>query len=66
MTNAMAAADRDGIRGNALTKFLMRAVDKATEGRSAKANTAVLISTAEVAGRLAAAHALSRGELRSP
>jgi pseudouridine-5'-phosphate glycosidase len=65
MTEAMAAADRDGIRGNALTKYLMRAVDKATEGRSAKANMAVLVSTAEVAGRLAAAHALYRRQIRT-
>src|SRR6218665_343130 len=60
MTKAMITADQDGVRGNALTKYLMRAVDKATEGRSAKANMAVLISTAEVAGRLAAAHAQYR------
>jgi pseudouridine-5'-phosphate glycosidase len=66
MTKAMAAADRDGIRGNALTKYLMRAVDEATEGRSAKANMAVLVSTAEVAGRLAAAHAQYRRQMRSP
>lgn len=60
LTRAMAAAEEDGIRGNALTQYLMRAVDEATEGRSAKANMAVLVSTAEVAGRLAAAHALYR------
>ncbi|WP_437766484.1 pseudouridine-5'-phosphate glycosidase [Sorangium sp. So ce281] len=60
LTRATAAAEGDGIRGNALTKYLMRAVDEATEGRSAKANMAVLVSTAEVAGRLAAAHALYR------
>ncbi|MFJ5990860.1 pseudouridine-5'-phosphate glycosidase [Lentzea sp. NPDC092896] len=39
------------------TKYLERAVDRATEGRSAKATMAVLINTAEVAGELAAAHA---------
>jgi pseudouridine-5'-phosphate glycosidase len=53
---AMIAADADGVRGNALTKYLMRAVDKVTEGRSAKANMSVLISTAELAGRLAVAY----------
>jgi pseudouridine-5'-phosphate glycosidase len=57
---AMLTAERDGVRGNALTKYLMRAVDKVTEGRSAKANMSVLISTAELAGRLAAAHAQLR------
>ncbi|MFC4586536.1 pseudouridine-5'-phosphate glycosidase [Sphaerisporangium corydalis] len=62
ITEATATAERDGVRGNALTKYLMRAVDKATEGRSARANMAVLISTAELAGRLAAAHARYRQE----
>jgi pseudouridine-5'-phosphate glycosidase len=37
---AMLAAEKDGVRGQAITKYLMRAVDAATEGRSAKANTA--------------------------
>lgn len=57
---ALAAAERDGIRGGAVTKYVMRAVDGATEGRSARANMAVLIHTAEVGGRLAAAHAAYR------
>jgi pseudouridine-5'-phosphate glycosidase len=39
------------------TKHLEHAVDRATEGRSAKAVMAVRINTAEVAGELAAAHA---------
>jgi pseudouridine-5'-phosphate glycosidase len=60
IARATAAAERDGVRGNALTKYLMRAVDKATEGRSAQANMSVLISTAELAGRLAAAYAEQR------
>lgn len=57
ITKAMISAEENGVRGNAITKYLMRAVDKVTEGRSAKANMSVLISTAELAGRLAAAHA---------
>jgi pseudouridine-5'-phosphate glycosidase len=59
---AIVAADNEGIRGNALTKYLMQAVDKATEGRSARANMSVLISTAALAGRLAMAHAQYRRE----
>jgi len=59
---AVRAANKDGVTGSALTKYLMRVIDKATEGRSAKANMAVLINTAEVAGRLAAAHAQYRVE----
>ncbi len=57
ITAAVAAARRDGVRGNAITKYLMRAVDAATAGRSSRANMSVLISTAEAGGRLAAAHA---------
>lgn len=57
IADAMAVADRDGVHGNAITKYLLRAVDEATEGRSAKANRAVLTSTAAVAGQLASAHA---------
>lgn len=56
ISEALAAAERDGVRGSAITKYLMRAVDKATGGRTSEANMAVLISTAEVGGRLAAAH----------
>ncbi|MFA6060551.1 MAG: pseudouridine-5'-phosphate glycosidase [Taibaiella sp.] len=55
---AMILADRDGIRGPAITPYLMKAVGKATEGKTVKANMSVLISTAELAGRLATAHAL--------
>jgi pseudouridylate synthase len=54
---AMAAAEKNGVSGQAVTKYLMRAVDAATEGRSAQANMAVLVSCAEAAGCLATAHA---------
>ncbi len=57
IAEAVGRAEREGVSGQAITKYLMRAVDRATEGRSAKANQAVLISTAEVAAELAAAHA---------
>jgi pseudouridine-5'-phosphate glycosidase len=57
VAEAVVAAERDGVRGQAITKYLMRAADAATKGRSSKANMAVLISTAEVGGRLATAHA---------
>lgn len=57
IAQALDEAERDGVRGNAITKYLMRAVDKATGGRTSEANMAVLVSTAEVGGRLAAAHA---------
>lgn len=56
--DALAGAERDGVRGQAVTKYIMRSVDRATAGRSAAANAAVLVSCAEVAGRLAVAHAV--------
>jgi len=59
---AIRAADQDGVKGNAITKYIMHAIDKVTHGRSAKANMAVLINTAEVAGQLAVAHAHLRKE----
>src|SRR5262249_22815514 len=61
LAEALAAAERDRVRGNALTRYLMRAIDRRTGGRTARANMGVLISTAELAGRLAAAHAAHRG-----
>ncbi|XUL90067.1 pseudouridine-5'-phosphate glycosidase [Streptomyces galilaeus] len=55
--DALVRAESDGVTGQGLTKYLMHAVDRATGGRTAQANMAVLISTAEVGGRLAAAYA---------
>ncbi|MDO6708107.1 pseudouridine-5'-phosphate glycosidase [Photobacterium sp. 1_MG-2023] len=53
---AVAQAETEGVTGNAVTKFIMKAIEKATAGRSAEANKAVLINTARVAGELAVAH----------
>jgi pseudouridine-5'-phosphate glycosidase len=60
VTAAMTDAERAGIRGQAVTKYLMRAVDAATSGRSAAANMAVLATCAHAAGCLAVAHAKVR------
>ncbi|MDQ3404125.1 MAG: pseudouridine-5'-phosphate glycosidase, partial [Actinomycetota bacterium] len=38
ITEAMRTAAAEGVRGNAITKYLMRAVDRVTDGRSATAN----------------------------
>ncbi|MBS0350934.1 MAG: pseudouridine-5'-phosphate glycosidase [Proteobacteria bacterium] len=57
---AMVSAEKDGIKGPAITPYLMKAVGKATGGKTVKANMSVLVSTAELAGRLAKAHALYR------
>lgn len=50
---ALAEADQLGITGQALSPRLLRAVDAATDGRSAAANHAVRLSVAAVAGELA-------------
>ncbi|WP_199228265.1 MULTISPECIES: pseudouridine-5'-phosphate glycosidase [unclassified Caulobacter] len=57
VAEAVASAEAEGINGAGLTKRLMRAVDAATDGRASKANAAVLVHTAHLGGKLAAAYA---------
>ncbi|KKF37754.1 pseudouridine-5'-phosphate glycosidase [Erwinia tracheiphila] len=57
---ATSQAKNNGITGNGVTKFIMKAVEKMTAGRSAEANKAVLINTARIAGEIAMAHYLYR------
>jgi pseudouridine-5'-phosphate glycosidase len=52
---ALAAAEREGVRGAAITPYLLRSVDTATGGRSTAANRAVLLTTARAGGQLATA-----------
>jgi pseudouridylate synthase len=55
---ALAGAEREGVRGRAVTPYLLRAVAEATGGRSLEVNRALLLQNAGVAGtvaRLAAA-----------
>jgi len=51
--SALAEAGRVGITGNAVSPFLMKAVGKATAGRTAKAGRSLLHSTARLAGEFA-------------
>ncbi|SIO88783.1 pseudouridine-5'-phosphate glycosidase [Nocardiopsis sp. JB363] len=55
VTEALAEAERTGVTGNALSPFLMKAVVKATGGRSGRATKAVLVSNARLSGQLAVA-----------
>jgi pseudouridine-5'-phosphate glycosidase len=57
---ALAEADVAGIRGKAITPFLLDAVRRATGGRSLAANVALLRHNAAVAAQIAAALAMSR------
>ncbi len=57
---AMAAATKQGIKGKEATPFLLREVSRLSEGQTLKANIALLVSNARVAGRIAAAHCAIR------
>lgn len=49
---AVARAEREGVRGPALTPFLMRAIEAGTDGISIAANSAALVQTAALGGRI--------------
>jgi pseudouridine-5'-phosphate glycosidase len=55
IAQAIAEAEAAGIHGPALTPWVLRRVADLTDGRSVRANTALIINDARVAGRLAAA-----------
>ena len=55
IARATAEADAAGIHGPDLTPWVLRRVAELTDGRSVRANTALIIHNARVAGRLAAA-----------
>ena len=57
---ALADARERGVRGKAVTPFLLEAVARATRGRSRQANLALLERNASVAGEIAAALSLRR------
>lgn len=52
---ALIAAEAEGVHGNRVTKYIMRAIEQKTDGQTARANAAVLISTAEKGGEIALA-----------
>ncbi|HRQ39366.1 MAG TPA: pseudouridine-5'-phosphate glycosidase [Chloroflexota bacterium] len=55
ITQATQEADRQGIHGPATTPWLLRRVVELTDGRSLRANTALLRQNAQVAGEIALA-----------
>lgn len=57
---AKAAAARQGIAGQALTPFLLRALAVATEGRTVRANFALLEQNSRVAAEVAVAYEAER------
>jgi len=55
LAGALAAAAREGVRGRAVTPFLLARLNEITGGESVRANLALLRNNARVAARLAAA-----------
>jgi pseudouridine-5'-phosphate glycosidase len=55
VADAVAAAEAAGVRGAALTPFLLAAVERATGGASLRANLALLAANAALAARIAVA-----------
>jgi pseudouridine-5'-phosphate glycosidase len=51
---AMRLADAQGIRGKAVTPFLLEKMKELTGGNTLKANRALLVNNADVAGQIAA------------
>jgi pseudouridine-5'-phosphate glycosidase len=67
MEAAESQADREakqqGIRGQAITPFLLQQVNKLTGGRALKANEALLVNNAKLAARIAKAFAQGLGRI---
>jgi len=59
---ALAAASAAGVRGAAVTPFLLAEIQRRTDGRSLVANLALLENNATLAGRIAVALAAARSE----
>jgi pseudouridine-5'-phosphate glycosidase len=57
ITEALRAADAAGVRGSAVTPFLLARVAEATGGESVAANRALLLNNASHAARFAVAYA---------
>jgi pseudouridine-5'-phosphate glycosidase len=55
IAESIAAADRDGVRGKALTPYLLSSIAKATGKRSLAANRALVLSNCRVGARIASA-----------
>jgi pseudouridine-5'-phosphate glycosidase len=55
ISEAVAQADREGVSGKALTPYLLQRIFELTEGRSLKANIALVLNNASVAAELSVA-----------
>jgi pseudouridine-5'-phosphate glycosidase len=57
IASALAEAERQGIRGKAVTPFLLSEMARRTSGKTLRANLALLTNNARFAGQLAVAYA---------
>ena len=57
---ALDSAEAAGIRGKNVTPFLLQELARLSAGRTLRANTALLVANARLAGRIAAAYAAQR------
>ena len=57
VAGALVSARDAGVRGSALSPYLLAAVERATGGRSLRANLALLEANAALAAEIAVAHA---------
>ncbi len=55
IADALAAADDAGVRGGAMTPFVLARVAAASNGRTLRANVALIVNNASAAGRIAVA-----------
>lgn len=60
ITNAVAAAEAAGIRGKAVTPFLLRELASNSGGRTLRTNKALLVANARVAAKIAVAYSSRR------
>ena len=55
LTDALAAAEHEGVRGRDVTPFLLAAFHRDTGGESLRANVRLVLRNAELAARIAVA-----------
>jgi pseudouridylate synthase len=66
IAQAVAEAETQGVRGKALTPFLLTRMEALTGGASLVANRALLMNNAQVAARIALSYARQKGEMTLP
>lgn len=66
VAQAVAAAEAQGVRGKALTPFLLTQMEALTGGASLTANRALLLNNARIGARIAVAYAMQKSQFVLP